>query len=352
MAITYPQRTVVFSAEDTATLDWYLTNVAQDQIFDATPVLKLMLRSIRQPGIVGGDVEALFKRISVPTGTVETQLGIRAEIPLSVGQSTNTTEFRRGDNLPTNIDEGLTRAESLYAYYTDYKTLYLQDQWENSGPGKVLDRAKEQGDQMYRSLANYLNGHFWGDATDVSASQKKLPGIQHLISTAPTSGTVWGITRSSPNTWWRNNYDTAASFAANGLDKLRSLRFACSQNGGMDAPQLIVSTSTNFGYGVKQLEGIHRVTDIMEDKGPDLSTPMIRHMGTPWIWDDGCPSTLLYMLNFRYLKAIFQGNAKDYVEHPASPNNALLAQQTRVATGLTWGGTRFDRQGVLTISAA
>lgn len=347
MAFTAPTRTITMTAEDVATLDWYAENVAQDQVFNATPLLRLLAGPMKQPGLVGPDVAALFNRVRPMSPRKKTQGGIRAELPLAYGQSTNTTAFRRGQTLPVNIDEGLTRAESLFAYYTDYCALYKQDEWENSGPGKALNRKQEQLDMMFRSFANLIATDLYGSQTDVASGQPKVPGIQHLISTSPTSGTVWGITRSSPNTFWRNNADTVGSFATNGLDKLRTMRNSCSGNGGLDAPSLYITTSAVWGYCVKQLEGIHRVTSPDFQPTPDLASTMVMHMGSPIIWDNSCPAGYLYMLNLNYLMVIMQENAVNYLEHPATPNDRLVAEQTRIATGLTWGGTRYDRQGVL-----
>lgn len=345
-AFTYPTRTLTFSAEDVATMDHYAVTEAADHVFDNTPLLQLTFRSIKQPGLLGPTVDKIFSELGISKPRVRMGLGKRARMPLAVGSSTNTMSFRRGDTLRTNIDEGLTAVESEYAYYTDFASLYWQDVIENSGDGKDLDRMQEQIDAVYRSFANLIATDQWSTQADVSASQKKIPGIQNIISTTNTSGTAWGLSRSSPNTFWQSNADTVASFATNGIDKLRTMRISCSANGGVDSPNLIISPSAVWGYGVKQLEGIHRVTDIARDGG-ELSSKIVRHMGTPWMWDDSCPSGTLYMLNLNYLLLFMHSKAANYIEHPANPNNALIAHQMRIATGLTWGIQRPDRFGVL-----
>lgn len=348
MAFTPPTRTVTFTAEDVATLDHYASNVAFDQIFQQTPLLALMYRSVRQPGLLGPSIETMFRSLGITGQKTDTsQGGIRVEMPLSVGSSTNTQWFYRGSALSTNVDEGLTRAESLWSYITDYCALYRTDVVENSGPGKALDRAREQIDQMTRSKAQTIYTALWSTQGDVAhGSQDKVPGVQAYIPTTTTSGTMWGISRSSPNTFWRNNADTVGSFAANGMDKLRSMYQSCAGNGGADPPSLYISDATTWGYGVKQLESVHRVTDMTRENS-ELSSKWVRHLGTPWMWDTGCPSGYLYMMNFNYLRMFVHSQFQNYIEHPANPNDRLVAQQTRVATGLTWGLTRPDRFGVL-----
>ena len=349
MAFTPPTRTVTFTAEDVATLDHYASNVAFDQIFQQTPLLALMYRSVKQPGLLGPSIETMFRSLGI-TGqkTDASQSGIRVEMPLSVGSSTNTQWFYRGSSLSTNVDEGLTRAESLWAYLTDYCALYRTDVVENSGPGKALDRAREQLDQMMRSKAQTLYTALWSTQGDVvHGSQDKVPGIQAYIPTTTTSGTMWGVSRSSPNTFWRNNADTVGSFAANGLTKLSSMTQSCAGNGGADPVSLIITDATTWGYMVAQLEAIHRVTDFAKEANTELSSKWVRYRGIPVMWDTGCPSGYAYFLNFNYMKMFVHKDFTNYIEHPANPNDRLVAQQTRVASGLTWGIQRPDRFGVL-----
>ena len=103
------------------------------------------------------------------------------------------------------------------------------------------------------------------------------------------------------------------------------------------APNLIISPSAVQGYGIAQLEGIHRVTDFAKDEAPDLTSPMVRFKGIPWGYDNDLPSGSQYWFQMDEVWCFKHSEAANYTEHPPSPNNQLIAEQTRVATGLTWG---------------
>lgn len=347
MAFTAPTRTLTFTAEDTANLDHYAMTDAQDQVYDVRPFLSLFFRSeVRAPGVPGYDqIDAILRRLGARKPHVKTESGLRVEIPLSYGTATNAQAFRYGDTLSTTIEEGLTRIESLWAFYTTYAALYQQTVWENSGPGAALNRQKENIDLEMRGLGDLIGSHLVSTQGDVSGSQKFVPGLQNTIDSTVSSGTLWGLSRSSPNTFWRNNIATGGSFATGGLDFMRNMRYSCSANGGALGPNLIISPSAVQGYGIKQLEGIHRVTDFSKDEGNDLSAPIIRYMGIPWIYDDDLPSGTQFWFQMDEVWAFKHGKAANYVEHPPSPNNALIAEQTRLATGLTWGIRRPDKFG-------
>jgi hypothetical protein len=101
------------------------------------------------------------------------------------------------------------------------------------------------------------------------------------------------------------------------------------------------------GYGIAALEGVHRVTDFQKDEGADLSTPIVRFMGIPWIYDDDLLAGAQYWFNMDEVYSYRHSEAANYAEHPPSPNNQLFAEQIRVATGATWGIRRPDKFGVV-----
>jgi len=346
MAVTYPSRTLELSVAEVATIDTYLDLELKDLIYDHCPVLRLLAASEYDLPGVPGDAQKILSQVGVSSPRVIRQGGPRAELPLEVGTSTNATSFRGGDTLPTTIEEGLTRAESYFAYYSTYAALLRQTMWENSGPGKRIDRMKGAIRLATRGQSALLETDLCSTNADVSGTQKGVPGIQNILSTTQTSGTNWGISRSSPNTFWRSNTDTVNSFAANGLSKLRSMRASCGRNGNIDTPNLFMSPYTVLGYGIAQLEGIHRTTNDMGQM-KDLSVPHVTYMGIPWLSDDNLPSGTLYMLNLLYMFLVLQAEAEGFSETPANPNDQLIGFQKRMATGLTWGVSDPQRFGVL-----
>lgn len=348
MAFTAPTRTLTFTSEDTAQLDRYVMGEAQDQVYGVHPFLKLFFSTeVKSPGTPGYDeIDGILRRLGARKPNVKMASGQRVRIPLSYGTSTNAQAFRYGEQLNTTFNEhGLTVAESLWAFYTTFAGLDKQTVWENSGEGMLLERMKEEIDVQMRGLTQKIGTDIVSTQADVSGTQKLVPGLQNQLASTVTSGTMWGISRSSPNTFWRNNISTMNSFATNGLTYMRNMRYACSANGGAMGPNLIMSPSAVQGYGIAQLEGVHRVTDFSKETAQDLSSPIVRFMGIPWIYDDDLPSGTQFWWNMDEVYAFRHKEAANYVEHPPAPANYLLDTLTRVATGLTWGIRRPDKFG-------
>lgn len=335
MSVTYPTRTLELSVAEVATLDTYLDLELRDLIYDHCPLLKLLVSSEYDLPGVAGDASEILRQIGVKTPRVMRQGGPRAELPLEVGTSTNAMAFRGGDTLSTTIEEGLTRAESFFAYYSTYGALLKQTMWENSGPGKRVDRAKGVMRLAQRGQSTLLQTDLWSTNADVSGTQKGVPGMQNIFSTTQTSGTNWGLTRSAPNTFWRSGTDATFSFATSGMDKIKAGRAAAGRNGNIDTPRLLISPYTVLGYGIKQIEGQHRVTTM--GNSVEMSTPHVTYMGMVWMSDDTAPSGSLYLVNPDYLYVVLQAEAEGYSEEPANPNDQLIGFQRRTATGLTWG---------------
>lgn len=74
---------------------------------------------------------------------------------------------------------------------------------------------------------------------DGSQSAKATPGLDHLVSTNPASGTVGGL--SASNAWWQNNanMDISTTTAGNLVDEMEQTWRACTLYGGM-APDIIL----------------------------------------------------------------------------------------------------------------
>lgn len=317
---------------------------AWDQVFDHNIILSLFWNIDKEPGVVGPKVRELISAMGVQKPVVRYESGDYVQIPLLFGQSTNTTEFDAGDVLPTNIDENMTKAFSDWAFYTDYCTLYWTDVVRNSGPGKLLDRQMEQIDAMYRSMPLYLETDFFGSQTDIATgSQKKIPGLLHLIGTTTATGTAWGVNRANFSQW-RHNYDTVGSFATNGLDKLDSMYNSCSANGGLDGPNLHLTTQTVWRYYTKLTEGHYRTTTL---KDTDLGIGLAYFKGAPVLHHSLQTAGYWHMFNTDYLRMYIHSGANFVVDRPPEPNNQKIAMQTRCSLGLTWGYVRPDRFGLL-----
>lgn len=76
---------------------------------------------------------------------------------------------------------------------------------------------------------------------DGSQNTKAIPGLDYLVSTTPTTGTVGGID-AAVATWWRNNASMGISLASAGnlTQKMEEMWRACRLYGGMTPDKIFV----------------------------------------------------------------------------------------------------------------
>src|SRR5215469_16141394 len=81
---------------------------------------------------------------------------------------------------------------------------------QNSGKERMIDLLESRIGNAERTFENNMSNDCYSNGT--ASGGKQIGGLQLLVSSTPTSGTVGGISR---NTWgfWQNN---AQSFATSG----------------------------------------------------------------------------------------------------------------------------------------
>jgi hypothetical protein len=123
---------------------------------------------------------------------------------------------------------------------------------------------------------------------DGSQSSKACPGIDLLVSTTPTTGTVGGLD-ASQYTWWRN-YAATGIAAANLIDDMHVARREVVRVGKMGAPDFYVAGSA-FLDTYRQQAGVTINRQIMgggNSKGGVTLDPTVTGVyfdGKPIVWD-------------------------------------------------------------------
>ena len=146
-----------------------------------------------------------------------------------------------------------------------------------------------------------LGGHgVWG---------KEFGGLQYIVSTTPTSGTVGGINRATYS-FWRNKQaagtQTSASFD-NLRAAMRSVYNQCSNGVAGDHPTFAVTTRTVFEGFEGLLLANERFTS-KESADGGFKNEVVKFKGAELAYDDDCLASTLYFLNPKYLKlAVMKG---------------------------------------------
>lgn len=147
---------------------------------------------------------------------------------------------------------------------------------------------------------------FFADGTGTGG--KEFGGMQLLVSSTPTTGTVGSINRATYS-FWRNQQasGTSAGSFANLLSTMETMYNNCSNGIGEQNPTFAVTTQTVFeGYNslVPTLERYVRDSDnnklVRGFKGQNVAFKDI-----PLGYDPFCPSGNLYMLNNRNLFFVY-----------------------------------------------
>ncbi|KEC75468.1 major virion structural protein [Rhizobium leguminosarum bv. phaseoli CCGM1] len=177
------------------------------------------------------------------------------------------------------------------------------EQLQNTGEDAVLDLLEQRIENAERTLKNNIALDCYSDGT--ADGGRQIGGLQLLISTSPTAGTVGGINR---GTWgfWRNQKFSAsadggaAATSANIQSYMNRLYMSCVR--GSDAPDLIIGDNNFFRLYWESLQAIQRITSA--DKGM-AGFQTLQYMGADVVFDGGfgggAPTNQMFFLNTDYL---------------------------------------------------
>lgn len=197
----------------------------------------------------------------------------------------------------------VTSAEYAFKQATVSVTMSGLEMGQNAGPERVIDLLESRISNAEKTMVNNIAGDCYSDGTANGGLQ--IGGLQLLVSTAPGSGTVGGISRLS---WpfWRNiaysattNGGAAASSANIGQYMLNVWQQLVRNT---EMPDLIVGDNNYWGFYHQSLVAIQRIVSTSEAQS---GWPQLKFMTADVIMDGGfggqAPTNSLYFLNSKYL---------------------------------------------------
>lgn len=173
---------------------------------------------------------------------------------------------------------------------------------KNSGEAAIKSLVKARIEAAVLSLANSLGGRTRGVfSSSTESNLDAMTGLQALISSTPTTGTVGNIPRS--NSFWQNQTNSiTTNWSTDGLNSLRSLWRACSF--GSDVPDLIVFNGNYFDNYERSLQATlsYNLPSVGSQSMLDLGLPnQINYKGATMFVDDGVPANQGYLVNSKYV---------------------------------------------------
>lgn len=210
----------------------------------------------------------------------------------------------------SNLD--LTPQHTIDSATFDFKqaavavTISGLEMLKNSGKERVIDLLEARITNAERTMKNHISTGIYSDGTGSGGLQ--IGGLQYLVSTTPTSGTVGGFDRSNAsNSFWRNISKTFTSLSLTaGADTIQSAMNSLWVDlvRGNDAPDLIVADNIYWRYYLESLQAITRIESVNSDIAK-LGFQTLKFMNADVVMDGGkggnCPSSTMYMLNTDYI---------------------------------------------------
>jgi hypothetical protein len=173
----------------------------------------------------------------------------------------------------------------------------------DGGAGKYDFEAKKMSN-LKNSMEEKVNTSLFSDGTGTSS--KEFGGLQLLVSTTPTTGTVGLISRVTFS-FWRNQATTSAGTTFSLLvGSLTNIYNSCSNGVGEQNPTFIVTTQTVFeGFESKIVVNERLVRDSPANKGmTGFKGQSLMFKDIPIAYDNACLSGAAYVLNNRNLKFV------------------------------------------------
>lgn len=175
---------------------------------------------------------------------------------------------------------------------------------QNISDEQAIDLLGSRISNAERSLVNNVAADCYSDGT--ADGGKQIGGLQLLVDTTPSTGTVGGIDASTTiGTFWRNIV-TDSGVATNATIQSSMNTLALQLVRGTDSADLIVADNNYYRLYLESLQNIQRITS-EEMAGAGFTS--LKYFGAGKAADvvlDGgvggaCPTNTMYFLNTNYL---------------------------------------------------
>lgn len=204
------------------------------------------------------------------------------------------------------------------------------EEMQNSGKEVVIKLLAARIKNAMKTLKNNIALDCYSDGT--ADTGKQIGGLQLLVTTTPTSGTVGGINRASWPFWQNQKFSGVtdgggAVTALNIQSYMNKLWFKCIR--GADHPDLIVADNNYYGFYLSSLQAIQRITS---DKMAQAGFTSLKFMNADVVLDGGfgggAPVSQMYFLNTEYvfLRPHSQRNMVEIGGERVNPNQDALVK--------------------------
>ena len=262
----------------------------------------------------------LLNQLSQGDGFVGKSGGDFITCPVEYALNTTVGSYSDMDVISTTRSDHFDRYEAQWKEHAGSYVISDLEADRNAGEGQVFDLRAAKLENLRQSIRSSLNTMLFSDGT--GNSSKDFIGLQGLVASSPSSGTVQGISRVSYS--WARNQQTSGALTTSAFDNLRaamrSIYNLCSNGISSDHPTFAVTTRTVF----EGFEGLLLANERFADKSSGegaFKNEVLKFKGCKISYDNDCPSGTLYFLNPKFLKLYYKTGAWMKAQPPARPVN-------------------------------
>jgi len=209
------------------------------------------------------------------------------------------------ETLNISPSDVFTGAEFNYAQAACAVSISGLEMIQNSGENAIIDLLESRIANAERTLVNNIAIDCYSDGT--ADGGRQIGGLQLLVSTSPSTGTVGGIDASATiGTFWRNiafsgvTNGGAATSAANIQSYMNRVYLQLVRQS--DAPDLLVADNNYYRFYLESLQSIQRIAS---DEMAQAGFQSLKYMNADVVFDGGigggAPTNSMYFLNTDYI---------------------------------------------------
>lgn len=224
---------------------------------------------------------------------------IRQELEYaSNGTVMNYSGYQTLNISPSDV---FTSAEFNYAQKAAAISISGLEMLQNSGEEQVINLLTSRIKNAEKSMMNSVANDLYSDGT--ADGGKQIGGLQLLVASSPSSGTVGGIDRA---TWsfWRNIASAPSGAPTSSNIQARMNAVALQLVRGSDSADLIMADSLYYATYLESLQAIQRISG-EEMAGAGFTA--LKYFGAGKAADvvldnvTGIPASTMYFLNTDYI---------------------------------------------------
>jgi hypothetical protein len=289
----------------------------------------------------------LFNQLSKGNGFLGLSGGDFIAAPLEYALNSTVGSYSDTDTISTTRVDVFDRAEFQWKEYAGTAVVSNLETDRNAGEGQAFPLLPAKLENLRNSMKADINSDLFSDGTGNSG--KDIGGLQHIIATDPTTGTVGTINRANFSFW--RSQQTLGTNTTSAFDNLRasmrSIYNLCSNGVGDAHPTGAVTTRTVFEGFEGLLLANERFTS-KDDADGGFKNETLKFKGAKISYDNDAPSGNLYFFNPKFLKLAYKKGAWFKMLEPREPaNQTVTVYPVRTMCNLITTNAR--RLGVVTV---